>query len=494
MKKLITLISLCLAVVMVLPLVASCTTGEMPFTDVKAGKWYYNNVKYVYENGIMNGVTDSKFDPNGTLTRGMCATIIYRMAGSPITYAENKFEDVKAGKYYTKAIAWAQDVGIVNGRSETVFFPDSDISRAEFATILYRYADTFRFVLPWKTDSYPSDCDKIPEFAEDAVNFLFHAKIIIGREDGRFQPMAKITRTEAAAMIDRFLNTVEKKPITGDDDVLGIAFFGDSFTYVPKIPEHFGALAEGKHEVKVYNRTHAAWTLQQHYDKWSQRDASLIKELTKDWDVVVLNEMTTADAELNEGIRKKFINLLGEDKTYYANFLAFLTRTEEGMEIIDWIDLIPPEERDLLPENSSSGFPSWWKFKRLVGISTAGHTFGEPTEFLPPTNDTTVHLIWDMYINNGVRLVGINNVNYDASLGLKAEDFYEDDHWHPGVLTGYMEALALYCVIYDEPAVGQNRGVLKDRDIPGYTPEEKNEFVLMLQTIVQEQVDMQNAH
>ncbi|MBR6289977.1 MAG: S-layer homology domain-containing protein, partial [Clostridia bacterium] len=64
MKKLITFISLCLAVMMALPLVTSCTAGEMPFTDVKAGKWYYDNVKYVYANGIMNGVTDTKFDPS----------------------------------------------------------------------------------------------------------------------------------------------------------------------------------------------------------------------------------------------------------------------------------------------------------------------------------------------------------------------------------------------------------------------------------------------
>ena len=499
MKKLLTIVSLCLAVVMALPLVASCTAGEMPFIDVRAGKWYYGNVKYVYENGIMNGVTDTKFDPNGTLTRGMCATIIYRMAGRPKTEAENKFTDVKAGKYYTKAVTWAQSNGIVNGRTETAFDPDGDIKRAEFATMLYRYLSFKMLVLPIIKDDSPADDDLIPSYATEAVDALFRAGVVNGREDGRFDPKAKITRAEAAAMLDRFIKTAEERSITGDDDVFGIAFFGDSFTYVPKIPEHFKALAEGKHKVEVYNRTRAATTLAGHYEKWSQRDKSLIAELTKDWDAVVLNEMRTA-MRANEVDYKNMMDLFGNDKLYYATSCwASFTRTEEGMEILDPIDLAPPEERELMLKEDptlgpSLGFPSWWKLKRFVGIETAGRTFGEPVTLCPPTNDTIVHLIKDTYINDGVRMVEVNTVNYDVSLGLKAEDFYEDDHLHPGVLTGYMEALALYCTIFDEPAVGQNRGILTDRDIPGDTPEEKDAYVLMLQTIVQEQLDFQNAH
>lgn len=192
----------------------------------------------------------------------------------------------------------------------------------------------------------------------------------------------------------------------------------------------------------------------------------------------------------NEVDYKNMMDLFGDDKLYYATSCwASFTRTEEGMKIVDEIDLIPPEYRDELSEEFFTNW-SWKKYKECTKIDRLEH-FGEiRTEFVM-TNDSTVRFIEYLLNTTGVRMVAINNIDYDMSLGLNPVDFYEDDHFHPGILTGYMEALALYCVIYGEPAVGQNRGVLKDRDIPGDTPEEKNEFVLMLQTIVQEQVDMQ---
>ena len=505
MKKLLTIVSLLLVVVMVLPISAcAADTGDLPFTDVKAGKWYYGNVKYVYENGIMNGVTDTKFDPSGTLTRGMCATIIYRMAGSPKTEAENKFTDVKAGKYYTKAVIWAQSKGIVNGRAETKFAPDASITRAEFATILYRYADTFRFYLQWKTDGYPTDYDKIPDFAEDAVNALFRSGVINGREDGRFQPVEKITRAEAAAMLDRFIKTAEERSIAGDDDVLGVAFLGDSFTYVPKMPEMFKAIAEGKHKVEVYNRTHGGWTLQDHYDKWSKRDKSTIAALVKDWDVVVLNEngdrqilglreeyyhsfendpsgfarqFETFDryyevvARERENLRiadryKKLTVLFGREKTYYNICDSTLRKTEEGIEI------------------TKDGF-----WRHFFDWDNDWHAYYQSNKLC------FVQKEW-LKENCGVNRIMINLLDdFSPDVTLEVNDLtHMPEDYHPNLMYGYCHALALYCTIFDEPCIEQNNGILTDDDIPGDTPEEKAEYMVMIKNLVQEELDFKNSH
>ncbi|MBR3416711.1 MAG: S-layer homology domain-containing protein, partial [Clostridia bacterium] len=143
MKKLLMLISLCLAAAMILPVCAFAEqSADMPFRDVKADAWYYDNVKYVFENGIMKGTSDTEFSPDGTLTRAMCVTILHRAAGEPEADGALKFTDVKAGEYYEKAVVWASQNGIVKGRSENEFVPDGTITRAEFATMLYRYLES----------------------------------------------------------------------------------------------------------------------------------------------------------------------------------------------------------------------------------------------------------------------------------------------------------------------------------------------------------------
>ena len=460
----------------------SVNTNGLPFTDVKDGKWYYDNVKYVYENGIMNGVTDTKFDPTGTLTRGMCATIIYRMAGSPKTEAENKFTDVKAGKYYTKAVTWAQSNGIVNGKTETTFDPDGDIKRAEFATMLYRYLNFKMLVLPIIKDDSPADDDLIPSYATEAVDALFRAGVVNGREDGRFDPKAKITRAEAAAMIDRFVKTAEERSTTGDDDVLDIVFFGNSFVYVPKTPEQFKAIAEGKHKVEIYNRTHGGWTLQDHYDEWSKRDKSTIAALVKDWDVILLNEgtdspalmikeelPTMSDEEYNEYVThtiatgnylKLLTEMFGKDKTYYNLCQSSMVKTEEGAEF------------------SEDGL------QRHVGQS-----------WVPSNMQCFAGRDW-LKENCNVNRIMVNlKYGFDPEVILDPRDFDNlPEDYHPNLMSGYCHARALYCTIYNEPCAEQNNGILTDDDIPGDTPEEKAAYMVMIKNLIQEQLDFQKAH
>ena len=114
--------------------------SEFPFTDVGRNDDCYDAVKYLYENEIMNGTSDTLFSPNAELTRGMVVTILYRMEGEPFTLGSKSFSDVKAGRYYSEAVEWAAENGIVNGFTDGTFKPDQAVTREQLASILRRYA------------------------------------------------------------------------------------------------------------------------------------------------------------------------------------------------------------------------------------------------------------------------------------------------------------------------------------------------------------------
>ena len=210
MKKILMLTAAALAALMLLPLTAFAAKdgGALPFSDVKSGDWYYDGVKSVYESNLMKGTTATEFDPEGTLTRGMCATVLYRAAKEPAVKAASSFADVDAGAYYADAVAWAQSEKIVMGRSATEFDPDANVNRAEFSTMMYRFLEAGDLELPETRDGEPTDADDIPEYAAEAVDALYDAEVVNGRENGEFDPDADITRAEAASVLDRFFERV----------------------------------------------------------------------------------------------------------------------------------------------------------------------------------------------------------------------------------------------------------------------------------------------
>ena len=186
------------------------------FVDVTEVDWFYGDVEYAFENGIINGVGDDRFAPNGTMTRAMAVTMLYRMAGEPdvgeVKY--QPFDDVPLGQWYTDAIVWAKWHGIVNGYDGFEFGPDDNVIRSQFSVMLFRYAshkklkilitdaDASNFNLPFRDKSQISGYAKLP------VSLLSSAGIINGKDNGIFDPYADITRAEAAAMLHRFdLNT-----------------------------------------------------------------------------------------------------------------------------------------------------------------------------------------------------------------------------------------------------------------------------------------------
>lgn len=177
-----------------------------PFRDVSRRDWFYENVKFVNENGLFGGTTANTFSPNDALTRAMLVTVLYRAEGEPKTANVSKFRDVASTAYYAKAVAWAEENGIVSGVSETAFAPDAKITREQIAAILYRYAVyngleavTLEEHLAFK------DAGSISEYAVAAMNWIVGRKVINGYEDGTVRPQNNATRAEAAAMLQRFL-------------------------------------------------------------------------------------------------------------------------------------------------------------------------------------------------------------------------------------------------------------------------------------------------
>ncbi|MBR3639556.1 MAG: S-layer homology domain-containing protein, partial [Clostridia bacterium] len=209
MKKVLIAVSAVLSLVMLTPLAAfAAKNGGDGFSDVDSAKWYYDDVSKVCSSNLMKGVSATKFDPEGTLTRGMCATILYRAAKEPAVKAKATFTDVEAGAYYADAVAWAQIEGVVNGKTATEFDPDGDITREEFATMLYRYTDAEDLTLPETRDGEPVDADEVSDYAADAVDNMYKGEVVNGRENGEFDPDDDITRAETAAMMNRFLERV----------------------------------------------------------------------------------------------------------------------------------------------------------------------------------------------------------------------------------------------------------------------------------------------
>ena len=181
-------------------------TDGFKFTDVSRNDWFYGDVSYVYENGIMDGVSAETFAPNATLTRGMIVTILYRMENKPAVTGASKFTDVDANEWYGAPVAWAAENGIVTGYSETTFGPNDPVTREQLAAILYRYAvykGMFAVTLEQNLSRF-TDANQISAYAVPAMNWAV-GKGLINGADGKLSPKASATRAQVAAIIHRYL-------------------------------------------------------------------------------------------------------------------------------------------------------------------------------------------------------------------------------------------------------------------------------------------------
>ena len=177
-----------------------------PFTDVSEKDWFYNDAMFVYKNGLMLGTSKTLFSPHGTVTRGMMATILWRMEGSLAPKDENSFTDVEAGRWYADAITWTTENGIFAGYSKDKFGPDDPITREQLTAIFYRYADYkgYKLTITGNLDKF-EDADKITDYAKMVMQWAVGNGLIKGKSENLLDPQGTATRAEISAMLHRFI-------------------------------------------------------------------------------------------------------------------------------------------------------------------------------------------------------------------------------------------------------------------------------------------------
>ncbi|MEQ2443606.1 DUF6273 domain-containing protein [Pseudoflavonifractor sp. CLA-AP-H29] len=192
------------------------TGFENPFTDVSENDWFFNDVKFVYQNGLMNGTSATTFSPEGTTSRGMIVTILWRMAGSPDM--EDKiwgypFADVDATAYYGTAVYWARLNGIAGGYDDATFGPNAPINREQMAVMMYRYAqymgyDTTQGGMAIREYA---DYGQVSSYALEAMDWANATGIVTGTSESTLSPQGQATRAQAAAMFTRFCEQYAEK-------------------------------------------------------------------------------------------------------------------------------------------------------------------------------------------------------------------------------------------------------------------------------------------
>lgn len=178
----------------------------LPFADVPSGSWYYDDVAYVYDTGLMTGLTATAFGPNLSTTRGMIVTILWRMENEPAARHGCPFADVRRGSYYEQAIAWASENGIVTGFDASTFAPDRAITREQLATILFRFAAYRGMDAVTLRENLSSFQDQaaISAYAVSALNWAVGEGLMQGTGD-KLEPTGSATRAQVAAMLRRFI-------------------------------------------------------------------------------------------------------------------------------------------------------------------------------------------------------------------------------------------------------------------------------------------------
>ena len=184
--------------------------GKTRFSDVMISDWFFEAVEFAYHTGLMQGTSTDKFSPNSAATRGMIATILYRMAGRPdASEYPNPFDDVPEGAWYFDAVKWAVEEGVSDDAGDGMFAPNAPITRQDLALFISNFSENIGLELP-EFQEYTGfdDEDEISDYAKDAVMLLFEAMIINGKPGNVFDPLGSATRAELATMLMRFVGVL----------------------------------------------------------------------------------------------------------------------------------------------------------------------------------------------------------------------------------------------------------------------------------------------
>lgn len=216
MKKWKQLLSSLMAAAMLLTGAPSAfaAVSDTGFADVAANAWYADAVEYVRDNGLMSGTSTTTFSPDGTMTRAMLATTLYREAGSPAVTGADAFSDTQAGAWYEDAVLWASQEGVVSGYGNGLFGTNDPVSREQIATILWRYAGS-----PNASAGQDfADEAAISSYASAAVDWARANGIVNGMEGNRFAPQLSATRAQVATILRNYLTLDQEDTQTPDPD------------------------------------------------------------------------------------------------------------------------------------------------------------------------------------------------------------------------------------------------------------------------------------
>ena len=177
--------------------------------------WAHVGIDFVLKAGLFYGTSETTFDPDATMTRAMLVTVLYRLEGKPETNAENPFKDIADGMWYTDAVVWAAENGIVLGVEENIFDPDGKITREQMATILYRYTKFKGLPLndSGYVEKYP-DADKVSPYAVEAMRWANAEGLVNGMRNGKIvtlSPKGNATRAQVATIFMRYVQNVLTK-------------------------------------------------------------------------------------------------------------------------------------------------------------------------------------------------------------------------------------------------------------------------------------------
>ena len=190
---------------------AEIAPEPLPFGDVDNGDWFAGAVRFVYENGMMNGVSETDFAPHATTSRSMIVTILYRLEGEPVVDYAMDFTDVAGDAYYAEAVRWAASEGIVGGYGGGLFGSEDAVTREQLAAILYRYAVYKGYDVSIGEDtnilSYDDFAD-LSEYAIPAMQWACGAGIVNGTSESTLTPQGEATRAQVAAMLMRFCESI----------------------------------------------------------------------------------------------------------------------------------------------------------------------------------------------------------------------------------------------------------------------------------------------
>lgn len=178
---------------------------DWPFVDVTEDKWYYDAVAYVYQQGIMVGMSETTFEPNTTVNRAQVVQMLYNLEGQPQVSGDSGFSDIRDGQWYAKAVAWASANDVMAGYEDGTFRPTRAVTREEFAQILYNYAKCKGYGLSASADlgKFP-DSGQVSSWAETALGWANGNGLINGHDDGRLDPKGSTIRAQAASILMNF--------------------------------------------------------------------------------------------------------------------------------------------------------------------------------------------------------------------------------------------------------------------------------------------------